>query len=324
MTCPSLWEDKEKIMHPWVIGVDLGGTKIRLGLVSPGDEIVAVRQFATNAHAGIDAVTAHIRTAVDELCEQAPAGCRIAALGICSPGPVDHERGMLIDPPNLQGLHHAPLRQKLMEELNMPVVLEHDAKAAGLGDYYFGAGRGARSMIYIVVGTGVGAALIVDGAVYRGAHNSAGEIGHATIDRHGELCACGSRGCVETFLSGPWLGRRYEKASREDGAHAPALVGGNDVARLAAEGDPVALAVFADAGDALGAAVATLAMMLDVDFYVIGGSVAKAGDLLLEPARRGVPKYSFQSVSARVQILPTALGDDGPILGCAWLARQAA
>ncbi len=310
-------------MNPWVIGVDLGGTKIRLGLVSPDDSIVAVRQIATNPHEGIDAVTARTGAAVDELQESLPAGCRVAALGICSPGPVDHESGMLIDPPNLQGLHHTPLRQKLVERLGIPVVLEHDAKAAGLGDYYFGAGRGSRSMIYVVVGTGVGAALIVDGAVYRGSHNSAGEIGHTTIDRNGELCGCGSRGCVETYMSGPWLARRYERLHAPEMAATQLLTGG-DVARLAAEGDPIALQVFQDAGDALGAAVATMAMMLDVDLYVIGGSVAKAGDLLLEPARRGVPKYSFRSVSTRVQIVPTALGDDGPILGCAWLARQAA
>jgi glucokinase len=311
-------------MHPWVIGVDLGGTKIRLGLISPTDEITAVRQIATNAHEGIDAVTARIGTAVDELRAHVPSGVHLAALGICSPGPVDHAAGMLIDPPNLQGLHHTPLRQKLAGCLGMPVVLEHDAKAAGLGDYYFGAGRGARSMIYVVVGTGVGAALIIDGQVYRGEHNSAGEIGHTTIDRHGDLCSCGSRGCVETYLSGPWLGRRYERAvGRQPTADSAPLVGGNDVARLAAEGDPNALGVFAEAGDALGAAVATMAMMLDVDLYVVGGSVAKAGDLLLEPARQGVLNYSFHSVGERVRIVPTALGDDGPLLGCAWLARQA-
>ena len=311
-------------MYPWVIGVDLGGTKIRLGLVSPDDKILATRQIPTNPHEGIDAVTARIGAAVDELQESVPSGCQVAGLGICSPGPVDHEAGMLIDPPNLQGLHHTPLRQKLAERLGIPIVLEHDAKAAGLGDYYFGAGRGSRSMIYVVVGTGVGAALIVDGAVYRGPHNSAGEIGHTTIDRNGELCGCGSHGCVETYMSGPWLVRRYARLSAPEAAAAVQLLTGGDIARLAAEGDPIALQVFQDAGDALGAAVATMAMMLDVDLYVIGGSVAKAGDLLLEPARRGVPNYSFRSVGARVRIMPTALGDDGPILGCAWLARQAA
>lgn len=305
-------------MDNWVVGVDLGGTKIRLGLVSPQDAIVATRQMPTEPQQGIDSVTERIGAAVDELAQCTPAGARIAALGICSPGPVDHVAGTLIDPPNLQGLHHTPLRARLEQRLGLPVVLEHDAKAAALGDYYFGAGRGSRSMIYVVVGTGVGAAVILNGELYRGAHNSAGEIGHTTIDRNGDLCSCGSRGCVETYMSGPRLAQRYARLAGGE------PVTGSDVARLAAEGDAHALAVMDDAGDALGAAIATMAMMLDVDLYVIGGSVAKAGDLLLEPARRGVPKYSFASVSERVRIVPTALGDDGPILGCAWLARQAA
>lgn len=310
-------------MDNWVVGVDLGGTKIRLGLVSPDDQIIAYRQMPTDAHEGPQAVIQRIVGATAELQGRAPGGAQIAALGMCSPGPVDHERGVLIDPPNLQGLHHAPLGPMLSEQLGIPVVLEHDAKAAGLGDYYFGAGRGAASMVYVVVGTGVGAALIIDGQLYRGAHNSAGEIGHTTIDRNGELCSCGGHGCVETYTSGPWLARRYARARAKAGL--PEIVaGGGDVARLAAEGDPLARGVLDGAGDALGAAVATMAMMIDVDLFVIGGSVAKAGDLLLEPARRAVPKYSFASVSARVRILPTALHDDGPILGCAWLARRSA
>jgi glucokinase len=174
-------------------------------------------------------------------------------------------------------------------------------------------------MVYVVVGTGVGAAIIVDGHLYRGAHNSAGEIGHTTLDRQGERCACGSRGCVETYMSGPWLARRYQAAAgRED---ARTSISGEDVARLAAQGDPHAAAVMQGAGNALGAAIATMAMLLDVDLYVIGGSVAKAGDLLLAPAREAVPQYSHHSVGARVRVVPTALGDDGPILGCAWLAR---
>jgi glucokinase len=310
-------------MDSWVVGVDLGGTKIRLGLVSPQDQIVAYRQMPTDAHEGPIAVVQRIVAATAELQALVPAGSHVAALGMCSPGPVDHEHGLLIDPPNLQGLHHSPLGPLLSDRLGMPVVLEHDAKAAGLGDYYFGAGRGATSMVYVVAGTGVGAAIIVNGELYRGAHNSAGEIGHTTIDRNGELCACGSHGCVETYVSGPWLARRYARA-RANGGGSETVVTGGDVARLAAAGDPLAHNVLENAGDALGAAVATIAMMMDIDLFVIGGSVAKAGDLLLEPARRAVPKYSFASVSQRVRILSTALHDDGPILGCAWLARRVA
>ena len=201
-------------MDQWVIGVDLGGTKVELGLVSLDDQIVARRRVPTNPQDGVTQLVTRIGQAVDELKEALPAGQSIAALGICSPGPVDPAAGLLIDPPNLQGLHNTPLRALLESALKLPVVLEHDANAAALGDFHFGAGRDAEDMSFIVVGTGVGAAIIVDGQLYRGRHGAAGEIGHVTLDRHGELCSCGNRGCVETFISGPWLGRRYAVAQQ--------------------------------------------------------------------------------------------------------------
>ncbi len=305
-------------MDNWVVGVDLGGTKVELGLVSPDDRIVDRRRIPTNPQDGAAQLVSRIGQAVDELKTSLPRSQSIAALGICSPGPVDPAAGMLIDPPNLQGLHNTPLRTLLETDLKLPVVLEHDANAAALGDFHFGAGRDAEDMAFIVVGTGVGAAIIVDGQLYRGRHGAAGEIGHVTLDRNGELCSCGNRGCVETFISGPWLGRRYANARQlpTDG------IGGADVAALASQGDEAAGQVLADAGEALGTAVATMAMIVDVDLYVMGGSVAKAGDLLLEPARQAVPRHSFASVGSRVRIVATELGDDGPVLGCAWLARQ--
>jgi len=309
-------------VEPWVVGIDLGATKIRLGLVSPLDAVAAVRQIPTHAHLGPASVVERMTAAVDELAACLPSGQQLAGAGICSPGPVDHTTGMLLDPPNLQGLHHTPLRDLLAVRLGLPVVIEHDAKAAALGDYHFGAGKGSQDMVFVVVGTGVGAALIIAGQLFRGAHNSAGEIGHTTLDREGELCSCGSRGCVETNLSGPWLARRYQRLCAAAGTP-EATVSGGMVTQLASAGDPLAVRVLENAGNALGAAVATMAMLIDVDLYVIGGSVAKAGDLLLKPAREAVPRYSFTSVSSRVRIVPTALYDDGPILGCAWLARHA-
>jgi len=305
-------------MDKWVVGADLGGTKVELGLVSPDDRIVDRRRISTNPQDGAAQLVSRIGQAVDELKAALPAGEAIAALGICSPGPVDPSAGLLIDPPNLQGLHNTPLRSLLETALDLPVVLEHDANAAALGDFHFGAGRDAEDMSFIVVGTGVGAAIIVDGQLYRGRHGAAGEIGHVTLDRTGELCSCGNRGCVETFISGPWLGRRYAVAEQLP----LEAMDGAEVAALAAQGDATANQVMVEAGEALGAAVATMAMIVDVDLYVIGGSVAKAGDLLLEPARQAVPRHSFASVGSRVRIVATELGDDGPVLGCAWLARQ--
>ena len=310
-------------MSEWVIGVDLGGTKIESGLVDPQNHIVARERVATGGDEGPQAVVKRIARCVAKLERDLPDGREVKALGICSPGPLDHQTGTLIDPPNLPGLHHTPLRQLLSQRLNMPVSLEHDAKAAALGDFYFGAGRDVQSMVYIVVGTGVGAAIIMDGVLIRGMHNYAGEVGHITIDRNGHKCHCGTRGCVETFLSGPSLARRYRDALDSKGRIEDSqTITGELVAQRAAQGDAQAAEVMRGAGEALGIAVASIAMILDIEHYVIGGSVAKSGDLLLEPARAIVPNYSFQSVGSRVRIDVTELGDDGPILGCAWLARQ--
>jgi glucokinase len=311
-------------MSNWVVGIDLGATKIALGLIDPTGRIVARCRTPTDAHEGLPAIVERIARCFAELERSLPEGKQVAALGICSPGPVDHRTGVVLDPPNLPELHNAPLRQALGERLDLLVNLEHDAKAAALGELYYGAGRGERSMVYIVIGTGVGAAIIIDGQLYRGMHNSAGEAGHITLDRYGELCSCGSQGCVETYVSGPGLARRYRRALERGGRKLPCgTITGELIARLARQGDALAMQVMTEAGKALGVAIASIAMILDIELYVVGSSVARAGDLLLEPARRTVPRYSFRSQSSRVRITTTELWDDGPILGCGWLARQA-
>jgi glycyl-radical enzyme activating protein/glucokinase-like ROK family protein len=315
-------------MGDWVIGVDLGGTKIEVGLVDPHNQIAGRRRMETRPHEGPAAVVDRIVQAVQELSSLVPHNESIAALGICSPGPVDHETGTLIDPPNLHGLHNAPLQQMLSNRLRIPVRLEHDAKATALGEYYYGAGQGARSMVFLIVGTGVGAAIIDNGQLIRGMYNGAGEIGHITLDRDGEPCSCGARGCVETFVSGPWLARRFQKAleaqGRREAIRIDGAITGETVALLAAQGEQLALHTMKEAGEALGIAVATMAMLFDVDLFVVGGSVAKAGDLLLEPARRELSQHAYRSVGSGVRLIASEIGDDGPILGCAWLARQAA
>ncbi len=312
-------------MTTFVAGIDLGGTKIEVGLIAPDNCIVARKRFPTEDQRGPASVVERIAACIDELRAQLPGGERVAAAGVCTPGPVDHAAGVLLDPPNVPGLHHTPLAALLSARLGVPVRIDHDAKATGLGEYHYGAGRGERSMVYMIVGTGVGIAIVADGEIYRGQHNSAGEFGHTTMDRVGAVCSCGSRGCVETFMSGPWLARRYAAAQRGE---TPTLgtvttLGGQQIAELASQGDPLALRVITDAGEALGAAVATLAMTLDIAYYVIGGSVAHCGELLLAPARRTVPHYAFKSVAERVRIVGNQLDTDGALLGCAWLARQA-
>ncbi len=309
-------------MNDWVVGVDLGRTKIALGLIDPQDRIVAHRRMPTNAHEGAGSVVERIGGCVAGLKGELPAGGRISALGICTPGPVDHASGTVLEPHDLQGLHHTPLRQLLADRLRIPVSLDHDAKSAALGEFYYGAGRGAPALVYIVAGTGVGAAIVVDGRVFRGVRDLAGEVGHITLDRNGVPCPCGSRGCVETYLGGPWLERRYRLALASAGREpAGQAISGELITQLARQNDTLARQVLREAGEALGLAVATLAMILNIDLYVVGGSVAKAGEMLLEPARRTMRHYCFQSVNSGVRIVASTMGDDAPILGCGWQAR---
>jgi glucokinase len=305
----------------WVIGIDLGGTKTALGLVSPDNQVVGLRRISTHEEEGPQSIVERIAQQIAEL--ESEHGQKAQAAGICCPGPVDHVTGNLLTLVNLPGLSNTPLRQLLAERLGIPVKLDHDAKVAALGEFYYGAGRGRTHMVYIVIGTGVGAAIILDGKLYYGESNSAGEVGHITVDRHSDLCACGSHGCMETYTSGPWLARRYQQTLSKMGLPPRDDVSGEQVTQLAAQGDAAAQAVMQAAGEALGIAVASMAMILNVELYIIGGSVAKAGDLLLEPARQTVPRYSFAAVASRVQVTASELGDNGPILGSAWLAREA-
>jgi len=310
----------------WVIGVDLGGTKIEVGLISPENRVTARVRIPTNPALGPESVVERIAKEVEALSANRPEGARIAALGLCSPGPVDNAAGTLLDPPNLGGLHYAPFQQMLSTRLGIPVEIDHDAKAACLGEFHYGAGRGERSMTYVITGTGVGSATILNGEMLRGQNNTAGEIGHVPLDRNGDLCSCGSRGCVETFIAGPWLARHYQKkiqAAHSGTAVNAAEISAVDVVDLALAGDQLARQVMEEAGSALGAAVATLAMVLDVDLFVVGGSVVKAGDLLLEPARRAVPRHCYRSVGCGVRIVATEIGEDGHLLGCGWMARHA-
>ncbi|MCY3832768.1 MAG: ROK family protein [Chloroflexi bacterium] len=298
-----------------VIGIDLGGSKIALGLVNPRDEIITRCRINTNAEAGLASVVARIALEVAAFQASLPSHDVLSAIGVGAPGPVDHISGDLLTLVNLPGISNTPFRRALQERIGLPVALDHDAKAAALGEFHFGAGRDRESMIYIVIGTGVGAAIIYQGELIYGESNSAGESGHMTVDPKGPRCHCGSRGCLETYASGPALAKHYAAAAAE-------TVSGAEVTRRALSGDAVALAVLHAAGRALGIAIASLAMTLNIELFVIGGSVAGAGDLLLDPARESLVEYSFRAVSARVQVTASALGEDAPILGAAWLARQ--
>jgi len=298
----------------WVIGIDLGGSKIALGLVSPDDQILSRRRIDTDADEGVDGVTARISAQVDSLKRDLPRGETVAGVGIGAPGLLDPVSGDLYTLLNLPGISNTPFRAILQDKLSLPVKLDHDAKAAALGEFHFGAGRDRDSMIYIVIGTGVGAAIIYQGSLIYGESNSAGESGHMTVDPNGRLGHCGSRGCLETYAGGPALIKAYAAASGE-------TISGAEITQRASLGDAVALRVLREAGRALGIAIASMAMTVNIELFVIGGSVASAGDLLLDPARESLKSYCFEEVAAKIRVSASTLGEDAALLGAAFMAR---
>ena len=301
----------------WVIGIDLGGSKIAFGLINPANEIFARARIDTRPDEGLEMVIERIAAEIDYLKQDLPPGEEIASVGICTPGPVDPVSGDLHTLVNLPGISNTPFRRRLQARLGRPVKLDHDAKAAALGEFHYGGRRERDSMIFIAIGTGVGAGIIYQGKLFYGESYSAGEAGHMTVNPTGHPCRCGSRGCLETYASGPWLARHYAEAAGSH--HQP---NGAEVMRRAVAGDVAAIQVLQQAGHALGIAVASMAMMMNIERFVIGGSVAGAGELLLVAARESLRRYSFAEVSAKVKITVSGLGGDAPLLGCAWMARQ--
>jgi glucokinase len=305
--------------NEWFLGIDLGGSKYKCGLISPEWNIIARCEEPTHALEGPIQAADRIAASVREALTSLPAGARVTRVGICCPGPIEHRTGVIVDPANLTGWRNVPFAAMLSERLDLlPVSLEHDAKATALGEFHFGAGRGTRSMCLIIVGTGIGAAMVVDGNLYRGEHNSAGEIGHFTVNLDGPICSCGSQGCVETYASGPAIMNAYAYATRKK------VESAEEIVRAVHAGDEVARRVFERAGRTLGAAIATIASTMDISTYVMFGSVIKAGELLLAPARAAVSHYSYPSIASRVRILLGELGNDAGILGAAWAAKIAA
>jgi glucokinase len=227
----------------WIVGVDLGATKIAAGLVDPNNKIIKKVYAETRVTEGPAAVVERIANCVEQLRVELPPGERIAALGVCCPGPVDQAAGMVLDPPNMTGWVNVPLQKMLEERLEIPASIEHDAKAAALGEFHYGAGRGSNDMIFIVVGTGVGGAIIINGQLYRGPNNAAGEIGHVTVNMDGPPCSCGSNGCLEVYTAGPDLVDRFRDFIKGTDVECPPHADGKMIARLAAEGQPQALRV---------------------------------------------------------------------------------
>lgn len=312
--------------------VDLGGSKILSVIARPDGSRLGEDRRTTEAQEGPEAVLERIVASIDGALEEADVGRgELAALGVCSPGPCDIEAGVIGSAPNLPGWHDVPICRYLEDRLGVPAVLENDATAAALGEHVFGAGRGCRHMVYITVSTGIGGGLIINGKLYRGASGTAGEIGHITIDPDGPLCGCGNYGCLEAFASGVALAAQGEaliahgaspllaRLAQQEGG-----VTGGTVCRAAEQGDLEARRIVERAGYYLGIGLAAYVNVLNPEAIIIGGGLAKVGELLFGPARAEMEKRAFTEPVAAVRLERAALGDYVGVMGVVALLRERA
>jgi glucokinase len=290
------------------IGVDIGGTKVAGGVVDDDGNVVGETRRPTpsdDAGAAVDAVV----EVVKELLEAHDAG----AVGIAAAGYVSADRSTMLFAPNLPW-ENVPVRELVGERVGVPVVVENDANCAAWAEHRYGAGQGESHLVCLTVGTGIGAGILIDGALYRGQFGIAGEPGHLGVVRDGIQCGCGNTGCLEQYASGTAL-VRYAKERGLD-ADGPA------VTEAARDGDRRAVEAFAEVGWWLGRALADVASVLDPGVFVIGGGVADAGDLLLGPAKESY-RTSLPGAGHRpfADIRLAVLGNAAGLVGAADLAR---
>lgn len=296
------------ITHARVIAADLlGGIHARHGFtVPPGvtpDWLVAQ-------------LTAYIRQILDEVKPR-----RLLGVGCGLHGLVDHERGVMRFAPHF-GWHNVPFADLLSKSLGVAVVADNGVRSMTLGELWFGAGKGLRNFVCVAVGTGIGSGIVLEGRLHRGASDSAGEIGHFTVDLGGPLCSCGSYGCVEALASGPAIARRAVKLIKQG---TPSRISGmvadleevtaETVARAAAAGDALAKQIMQEAGTYLGVVVANLVKLLNPERVLIGGGVARSGDLLLEPLRQSLAARALDPAMASLPVCLAALDADAGAMG---------
>jgi glucokinase len=220
------------------------------------------------------------------------------------------------------------LKAELERVLHLPAFVDNDANVAALGEWVFGAGKGARHLVYITIGTGVGGAIILNGALWRGANFAAGELGHVPVNPDGPRCGCGGYGCVEMFVSGPAIAQRAKEFVRRGVKSALADIPSDDitaerVAVAAQQGDALARFILAEAGKYLGIALVGIVNLLNPERLIVGGGVAQAGEWLLEPARWELRRRALPTATETIQLVPAALGINAGILGAAALVFHA-
>jgi glucokinase len=314
---------------PCAIGIDIGGTFLKAGLVTASGELQHFLQLPTEAEQGPDSVIARLAEAVEALSARAPEP--VVGIGIGCAGHVDAAGQRVSYPPNFPGWTVVPLVDRLRERLLFagPILLDNDANAAARGEAAFGAGRGLKHFLLITLGTGVGGAVVLDGKVWRGLSGGAGEFGHTTIHYRGPRCNCGARGCIEAYVGEAYLKRQVRLLLRRhpESALFPLLASRrkiriHDLLEAARSGDALAQQILTRAGRRLGYALVNVVHLLDIRTVLIGGGASHAGEWILEPVREALLERLMPPFREGIELRLAALGNRAGVLGAAQLVFE--
>ncbi|MFY9573221.1 MAG: ROK family protein [Blastocatellia bacterium] len=311
------------------IGIDLGGANLKGALVSDSGEIIHETRIEAEQRSPDDLFSQVVQTALS-LRDDKNAGGRVAGIGVGIPGLVNRKTNRVEVLPNLPALSEIDIRSELTSQTGLPVILDNDANAAAYGELQVGAARGRQDVFFVSLGAGIGAGLIINGQIYRGAGGFAGEFGHMTIDPEGIECVCGNIGCLETIASGPNIVRRTRERLYRDRTSSLSRLGiprdreftAEDIAHAARDGDEMAQVMMERTGMFLGIALAAVINLLNVEMVVMGGGVMDAGDLILKPTIKETRRRAFPPSFNSSEIVIAKLGSTAGMIGAALLARD--
>lgn len=318
-------------MRKLIMGIDIGGTKVAGGLVTPKAHLVKSSIVPTRAEEGFKTSFEQIVRLIGDLIRHAGGKQSIVGIGMCAPGPLKPETGLVINAPNLPGWRNVKLAKKVEERFGLPAKVENDANAAGLGEVLFGAAVGRRDVFYVTVSTGIGTGIVINKRIYHGANGVAGEGGHVSIDYHSSYrCGCGTLGCIEALAAGPAMARRArvrliqehnEPSLLRQLAHGRlSQITPKMIEQAARAGDRVAKFIIEETGFFLGVWLGGMITLLDPEAIVIGGGVARIGKPLFDKIRETIPRYSLNRfLASKVPLLPAKLQKQVGVMGAASL-----
>lgn len=317
----------QKTTGPY-LGVDIGGTKIAIGVVDNEGTILAQSRapmVATGtAEAGFDAVDHAIRSMIET-----ESARQVQGIGICAPGPLDPKTGIVLNPPNVPCWRNFPLAERVGTKYGVPVKVDNDANAAALAETRWGVAHGYQYVFYTTIGTGIGTGIVFDGSIYHGSTGSAGEGGHVSIDYQGPVCGCGKRGCIEILAAGPAIAKRARaKLAADPSRHSAifdfakgelASVTSEKVAQAYAAGDPTAREVLTETADLLSVWLGNIVDLFDPDVIVVGGGVAAMLRPFFDHIKQHLPKWCVNPRANEIPLLMAHYGADAGIAGGAAL-----